>query len=105
MTVAAPQHVTLCQVTDLPVGLGRAFLVGDKKIAVFRSRSGQVFAMDNVCPHRGGPLADGMMVGNQVVCPLHAYRFAGASGACEQTNICPVPTYTVEVSDGVVRLA
>ena len=44
---------------------------------MFRTRTGKVFAVDGTCPHKGGPLADGMLVGEQVVCPLHAFRFDG----------------------------
>jgi nitrite reductase (NADH) small subunit len=95
----------VCRVEDIPVGLGRAFRVGGQSIAVFRSRAGQVFAVANRCPHRGGPLADGMMVGDQIVCPLHAFRFDGRTGACDQAGTCAVPTYPVEVTNGVVRVA
>jgi nitrite reductase [NAD(P)H] small subunit len=97
--------MTLCRVEDIPAGLGRAFQVAGQPVAVFRSRAGAVFAVANRCPHRGGPLADGMMVGDQVVCPLHAFRFDGRTGACDQAGTCAVPTYPVEVANGVVRIA
>ena len=71
---------------------------------MFKSRTGRVFAVDGVCPHRQGPLADGMLVGEAVVCPLHAFRFEAASGACDQANVCNVATYPVEVRSGVVHL-
>ena len=64
--------------------------------------TGQVFAVDGVCPHKGGPLADGMLVGDQVVCPLHAFRFDAATGACDQPGVCAIATYPVEVRDGAV---
>ena len=96
---------TVCPVGDLPEGLGRAFQIGKERIAIFRSRSGKVFAVANRCPHRGGPLADGMIVGNQVVCPLHAFRFDADSGTCDQAGICAIVTYPVEVTtEGLVRV-
>jgi nitrite reductase (NADH) small subunit len=105
MTVATlPSVVALCALGEIPVGLGRSFRVGGKLVAVFRSRAGRVFAMDGVCPHKGGPLADGMLAGENVVCPLHTFRFHGVSGACDQPSVCAVATYPVEVIDGNVCL-
>jgi nitrite reductase (NADH) small subunit len=102
--MSAATLIPLCPVDEIPLGLGRSFQVGDEVIAVFRNRAGKVFAVENRCPHRGGPLADGMIVGEQVVCPLHAFRYHGESGACDQQGICGLRTYPVQVSDGVVLL-
>jgi nitrite reductase (NADH) small subunit len=104
MSVASPPEVALCPVADLPIGLGRPFRVGGKLVAVFRSRAGKVFAVQGLCPHKNGPLADGMLAGDQVVCPLHAYRYDAHSGACDQAGACGLETYPVEVRDGVVHL-
>lgn len=101
---AKPRRVNLCDLDDLPVGLGRPFVVEGRTIAVFRARDGAVFATANACPHKGGPLADGMLVGHQVVCPLHAFRFAAGSGDCDQPNVCAVTTYPVEVEGAAVFL-
>ena len=104
VTLETVRFAPVCGVADLPVGLGRAFVVGDHSVAVFRTRGGKVFAVANECPHRGGPLADGMLAGEQVVCPLHAFRFDPATGACDQPSVCPVPTYPVEVVGDTVRV-
>jgi nitrite reductase (NADH) small subunit len=87
---------------ELPTGLGRPFEVGGRLIAVFRARDGQVLAVDGRCPHKGGPLADGMLIGERVVCPLHAFRFHGATGECEQSGVCAIETYPAEVHGGAV---
>ena len=100
----ALRFVTVCELEELPVGLGRAFRVGSQAVAVFRTRSGKVFAVANRCPHRGGPLADGMLAGEQVVCPLHAFRFDPETGTCDQPGVCAVATYPVEVVGGLVRV-
>ena len=102
MTTDTATRVRLCVLDDLPEGLGRAFRVGDTPLAVFRSRGGRVFAVDGVCPHKGGPLADGMLAGDQVVCPYHAFRFDSASGECDQPGVCGIKAYPVEVRDGAV---
>jgi nitrite reductase (NADH) small subunit len=95
-------RIPLCTLDDIPLGLGRAFEVAGRTIAVFRARNGKVFAVDGSCPHKGGPLADGMLIDEQVVCPLHAFRFHGTSGECDQANVCSIATYPAEVCDGEV---
>jgi nitrite reductase (NADH) small subunit len=96
MTTTATR-VPLCTLDDIAAGLGRAFDVGGRYVAVFRSRDGKVFAVEGTCPHKGGPLADGMVVGHQVVCPLHAFRFEADTGACDQPGTCSIGAYPVEV--------
>lgn len=60
---------------DIPVGEGRAMAVDGAEVAVFRLRDGTLCALGGVCPHRGGPLADGLLDGRVVVCPLHGYTY------------------------------
>ena len=77
----------------IPIGEGRTFDVDGLQIAVFRPRSGQVFATQASCPHANGPLADGLVGNGTVVCPFHAYRFDLATG-CPEGNACaPLTTY------------
>ena len=102
MSTATIQLTTVCPVGELPVGLGRAFQIGRERVAVFRSRAGKVFAVADRCPHRGGPLADGMLAGDQVVCPFHAFRFDARAGGCDQPRVCSIRTYPVEVRNGAV---
>jgi nitrite reductase (NADH) small subunit len=68
-----------CHVDDVPLGEGRALVLGDRRIAIFRAAAGW-FALDAVCPHRGGPLEDGIVCDRAVICPLHERRFDLASG-------------------------
>lgn len=96
------RRVAVCKDWDIPLGLGRSFEIAGRLIAVFKSRDGAVFAMDGTCPHKGGPLADGMVVGRQVVCPLHAYRYEAHTGACDAPGLCAVDTFPVEVEDQTV---
>jgi nitrite reductase (NADH) small subunit len=105
MSTATIPLTSVCRVDDVPVGLGRAFRLGDERVAVFRSRTGKVFAVADRCPHRGGPLADGMIVGDQIVCPLHAFRYHGETGECDQKGQCAIQTFPVEVtSDGRIQV-
>ena len=92
-------RIALCQLADLPVGLGRAFEVDGKPIAVFRTRAGKVFAVDGICPHKGGMIADGMLSEENVVCPYHAFKYDAATGECDQPGTCAIETFPVDVTD------
>jgi nitrite reductase (NADH) small subunit len=95
-------RVSLCLLDELPVGLGRPFQIGERPLAVFRTRDNTVYTVDGYCPHKRGPLADGMLIGSQVVCPLHAYRYEGTTGECDQVGKCNIGAYATEVCDGAV---
>jgi nitrite reductase/ring-hydroxylating ferredoxin subunit len=66
-------------VADVPPGQARQAKVGGRTLAVFNV-NGTLYALDDTCPHRGGPLSEGEVVGGEVVCPWHAARFDLASG-------------------------
>ena len=97
-------EVTLCSVDLIPPGEGRNFVLGDERIAVFHSRSGEVFATQADCPHRNGPLADGLIGDNTVICPLHAWKFDLSTGQL-QGGDCTLRTYPVRLtSEGLIAL-
>ncbi len=96
--------ILICPLDDLPLGLGRAFRIQNRVLALFRTRDGSVFAFDNECPHKRGPLAEGMLAGDSVVCPLHAFRFDMHTGECDQPGTCALKTYPVEVRENQVYL-
>ena len=73
--------VAVGRVDEIPVGEGRTFAVGGEQIAVYRMRDGTLRALGAVCPHRGGPLADGLTDDDSVVCPLHGRTYDLTSGA------------------------
>jgi nitrite reductase (NADH) small subunit len=101
---SAVRFVPVCRLDELPVGLGRPFDVGGHGVAVFRTRAGKVFAVAARCPHKGAPLADGMLAGEQVVCPYHAFRYQADTGQCDQAGECAVTTYPVEVAGETVKV-
>ena len=83
-------------IVQIPVGEGRAFGVEGVHIAVFRLRSGAVHAVSAVCPHKGGPIADGQIDGSIVLCPLHMNAFELSTG-CSTTGQEPLASWRVEV--------
>ena len=89
-------EVTLGPVSAIPPGEGRTFAVAKERIAVFRGRDGRLFAAEASCPHRGGPLADGLLGGSTLICPLHAWKFELSTGAALRGE-CGLKTYPVRV--------
>ncbi|MDO9712634.1 Rieske (2Fe-2S) protein [Paracraurococcus lichenis] len=95
----------LGRLADIPPGEGRTFELDGERIAVFHTRAGAVFATSAACPHKGGPLADGLIGGTTVICPLHERVYDLATGR-ELTGSCDIRTYPVRLrEDGTVLLA
>jgi nitrite reductase (NADH) small subunit len=86
-------------VERIPLGEGRTFVVADREIAVFRARDGRIFAAEASCPHRQGPLADGLLGGSTVVCPLHGFKFDLATGQPKGNDCRAIATYPASVND------
>lgn len=78
---------------------------GQITIAVFRTRDDQVFALDDQCPHRGGPLSQGIVTGCQVICPLHDWCIRLEDGEAEAPDEGRTGSYPVRVDDGIIFLS
>ena len=97
--------VSITRAEDIPLREGRAVHIAGHDIAVF-NLGGQFLAVENKCPHRGGPLADGIVSGRTVVCPLHAWKVDLESGQVTnraEENPC-VTTFATAVRAGVLML-
>ena len=75
------------------------------KIAVFRTAEDQVFAIENRCPHKGGPLSEGIVHGGQVTCPLHNWVFDLSTGEAQGADEGRVRTFPVDVIEGRIFMA
>ncbi len=95
--------VLLGPVDQIPVGQGRCFVVHGREIAVFRSRSGTIFAVENHCPHRGGPLSEGVIGDGKVVCPLHGHKFDFQTGQGSEAGEC-VAVFKIRQEQGQIIL-
>jgi len=85
----------VCAGSAVPLGEGRAATLEGRRIAVFHTATGW-YALDAACPHRGGPLGDGLVADRCVTCPLHERRFDLESGAALSGGD-PVATHRVVV--------
>jgi nitrite reductase (NADH) small subunit len=97
------EFVRICGKVDLPPsGEAREIAVAERVLCVAND-GGSIFAMDNVCPHRGGPLGQGMIEGGKIICPWHAWAFDLKTGEAHPLA-SRVPVYEVKL-DGEDVLA
>lgn len=96
--------VKVASVSDVPPGQGKAVNVGDREVALFNC-SGQICAIDNVCPHAGGPMADGQLDGTVVTCPWHGWRFDVCTGVSPANPNAKLPKYEVKVEGNDIHVS
>ena len=73
-------------------------------VAVFRTGTDEVYALDNACPHKAGPLADGIVHGASVTCPLHNWVISLETGKAQGADEGQVNTYPARIEDGRILL-
>lgn len=96
--VAAMEFIEIANTAEVPVGRIKACTVGDRTIALYHTERGW-FATDNVCPHRGGPLSEGDLIGDEITCPWHLWSFDVATGRCPGNSEVSVDAYEVRVEN------
>lgn len=95
----------ICRVEDIPVlGSRRVAREGGMDVAVFRNDADQVFALLDRCPHKGGPLSQGIVFGTSVACPLHNWTIGMDDGCAKSPDEGCTPKFSVKVEDGAVYL-
>lgn len=101
--VVSDEFVPVAEVRDIAPGTGSAVVVGDREIALFNV-AGTFYAIDNTCPHQGGPLAEGWIEGNVVTCPWHAWTFRMKDGTMTLGDFARVDAFDVRVENDVVAV-
>ena len=105
MSVAPADWKRICLVTDIPVlGSRRISRAHGMDVAVFRNSEDAVFALLDRCPHKGGPLSQGIVHGMHVACPLHNWNIGLADGCAKSPDEGCTPKFAVRVNEGVVYL-
>jgi nitrite reductase (NADH) small subunit len=90
------EYVRVASVADIPAGGGITVEVGGKPVAVFNC-DGAFYAIDDTCPHQGGPLGEGEIEGTVVTCPWHEWRYDVRTGVNVDDADCRVAAYPVKV--------
>lgn len=97
-----PIWTRVTQVENIPLREGRAVQLGNVELAIF-NLGDRVLAVESKCPHKGGPLADGIVSGKTIVCPLHGWRFDLETGIGVRTSMpACVTSYAASIRDGIV---
>ena len=90
---------------DVPVQGARVVRTAQGCIAVFRTFDDRVFALEDRCPHKGGPLSEGMVHGDRVTCPLHNWVFDMATGQAQGADEGAVRSFPIRVERGRVLIS
>ncbi len=96
--------IRICALEDIPVLGARVIQRKEGDIAVFRNSENEVFALRDKCPHKGGPLSQGIVYGKRVACPLHNWAINLDDGSVVEPDIGCAHSYPCKVEDGVVYL-
>jgi len=97
--------IAIGSIADIPVRGARFVTVGQGRIAVFRTIDDRVFALEDRCPHRSGPLSQGIVHGTAVTCPLHNWVISLETGAALGADEGAVRTFPVRVEHGRLFLS
>jgi nitrite reductase (NADH) small subunit len=95
--------ITVGRVEDVPPGRGATVELLDGTELALYNIDGEFHAIENFCPHKGAPLADGQLCGHTVECDWHGWRFDVRTGHC-LTNASTVESYTVIIEDGLIKI-
>lgn len=87
-------------VEDVPLRGARKLKTKLGCIAIFRTGEQEVFATSNTCPHKGGPLSEGIVHDKKITCPLHNWVFDLETGQAQGADEGEIPTYPIKVEDG-----
>ncbi|MFN4154083.1 MAG: nitrite reductase small subunit NirD [Paracoccaceae bacterium] len=98
------QFLDIAALEDIPRQGARLVKTALGCVAVFRTADDQVFALEDRCPHKGGPLSEGIVHGSSVTCPLHAWVFDLNTGQAQGADDGAVQTFAVRVEAGRVLL-
>lgn len=106
MTIAIPTDwVDIGSLDDIPQRGARCVATPQGRIGVFRTADDRVFAIEDHCPHKGGPLSQGIVHGTSVTCPLHNWVISLETGAALGADEGAVATVPVRVASGRIALA
>ena len=98
------QWIDIAALGDVPQRGARVVKTAHGCVAVFRTAADEVFALDNACPHKAGPLAEGIVHGTSVTCPLHNWVISLETGMAQGADEGQVATYPARVDQGRILL-
>ena len=104
-TFAETAWALIGTIDDIPRQGSRRIKDGARRIAVFRTADDRVFALEDKCPHKNGPLSQGIVHGKRVTCPLHGWNIGLEDGHAVAPDVGSCGKFEVKVENGMVMLA
>ena len=96
--------IKVAPLNDIPKLGARVVRTGGREIGVFRTEDDRVFALNNACPHKAGPLSQGIIYGDKVACLLHSWKISLVDGKAEEPDVGETACYATKVEDGTVYI-
>ena len=91
-------------IDDIPLRGARIVKTAVGCVALFRTAEAEIFATSDRCPHKGGPLSEGIVHGRSVTCPLHSWVFSLETGQAQGADVGQIATYAAHVVKGRILL-
>ncbi len=104
MNVMTERWYAVGSIADIPRRGARCVRNGEKTIAVFRTADDRIFALEDKCPHRNGPLSQGIVHDGCVTCPLHNWVIALETGLAQGADEGGTPTYPVRIEGQTIMI-
>ncbi|MFX3622490.1 MAG: nitrite reductase small subunit NirD [Ectobacillus sp.] len=105
MTTSVKEKVKVIKLEELTPQIGKEVHVNGKAIGLFLLSNGEVKAVSNACPHKNGPLTEGVVSGEFVFCSLHNWKISLTTGEVQKPDDGCIATYETEIKDGYVYIS
>jgi NAD(P)H-dependent nitrite reductase small subunit len=96
--------VRVADLAEVPEGRGALVEANGRAVAIFHAGGGRLYATSPLCPHEDGPLAEGWIEGDVVVCPWHGWDFELTTGRCRVDENLGIAVYDVRVREGAIEV-
>lgn len=105
MNIKNDQWLAICKLDEIPRQGSRRVLWGETRIAVFRTLDDRVYALEDKCPHKNGPLSEGIVHDGCVTCPLHNWVISLETGAAQGADEGATRTFPVRIEADTILIA
>ncbi|WP_298784739.1 nitrite reductase small subunit NirD [uncultured Marinococcus sp.] len=103
-SVDKQKEVAVATVEEITVDIPKEVLIEETSIAIFKTKDDTIFALENKCPHRGGPLSQGIVSGEHVFCPLHDWKISLNDGEAQGPDEGCTISYDTKIENNTVYL-
>lgn len=103
-SVDKQKEVAVATVDEITVDIPKEVIIEETSIAIFKTKDNTIFALENKCPHKGGPLSQGIVSGEHVFCPLHDWKISLNDGQAQGADEGCTASYDTRIENNMVYL-